>query len=47
MEILLFEQTGQELMIVATFRADLKMVALQKHVSQSRNLRAETLEISI
>ncbi|MGA8081460.1 MAG: hypothetical protein WB988_06325 [Candidatus Nitrosopolaris sp.] len=36
-EILLFEQTGQQLMMVAFFCVDLKMLALQKHVSQRRN----------
>jgi hypothetical protein len=41
MEILLFEQTGQQLMIIAFFCVDLMMVASQKHVSQSRNWRSE------
>jgi hypothetical protein len=46
-EILLFEQTGQQLMIIVFFCVDLMMVALQKHISQSRNWRSETYELSI
>jgi hypothetical protein len=46
-EILLFEQTGQQLMMIAFFCVNLMMVALQKHVSQSTHWRSETYEFSI
>jgi len=34
-------------MMIAFFCVDLMMVALQKHVSQSRHWRSETYELSI
>ena len=46
-EILLFEQIGQQLIMIAFFCVDLMMVALQKHVSQSRHWRSGTHELSI